>query len=155
MRCQSDYESYIKHYPLAEAIHRKELQNNSSYAKFIQERTHDHRIRKRDLITFLSRPVTRLPRLSLLLEHIQKLTNGEDHPNHPDRESLPLILSILHDVVKGTQPGIEAAESKVKFWSLCESLIYKKGEIIVRVVLCYFVVSWLTDSLGLGYGSVR
>jgi hypothetical protein len=42
----------------------------------------------------------------------------------------------LSDFIKSTQPGIAAAEDKVKFWNLCESLVYQKGEIIVRVDLC-------------------
>jgi RHO1 GDP-GTP exchange protein 1/2 len=125
---RNEYESYIKHYPLAEAKHRTELKRNPSYQAFIQKCSQDPRIRKRDLITFLSRPVTRLPRLSLVLEHINKLTD----PEHPDTETLPLILGILSDFIKSTQPGIAAAEDKVKFWSLCESLVYQKGEIIVR-----------------------
>jgi hypothetical protein len=125
---RNEYESYIKHYPLAEARHRAELKRNSSYQTFIQKCSQDPRIRKRDLITFLSRPVTRLPRLSLVLEHINKLTDAE----HPDSETLPLILTILSDFIKSTQPGIAAAEDKVKFWNLCESLVYQKGEIIVR-----------------------
>jgi len=128
---RNEYESYIKHYPLAEARHRAELKRNTSYQAFIQKCSHDPRIRKRDLITFLSRPVTRLPRLSLLLQQIQKFTDVE----HPDVETLPLILTILSDFIKSTQPGIAAAEDKVKFWNLCESLVYQKGEIIVRVDL--------------------
>ena len=96
---------------------------------FIQSVSNDPRIRKRDLITFLSRPVTRLPRLNLLLEQILKLTDVEYE--HPDLEILPIILGILKDCIKSTQPGIEAAESKVKFWALCESLVFQKGEIIV------------------------
>ncbi|KAF5367381.1 hypothetical protein D9758_003697 [Tetrapyrgos nigripes] len=122
------YETYIKHYPLAESHHRKELGSNPKYQAFIQSASSDPRIRKRDLITFLSRPVTRLPRLNLLLEQILKLTDKEY--DHPDQETLPIILGILSDCIKSTQPGIEAAESKVKFWGLCESLVYQKGEII-------------------------
>lgn len=34
-------------------------------------------------------------------------------------------------VTKSTEPGIAAAESKVKFWGLCASLRFQKGEIIV------------------------
>lgn len=127
---RNDYESYIKHYPLAEALHRKELKRNHKYQGFIQRCSQDPRIRKRDLITFLSRPVTRLPRLSLVLEQILKLTEAE----HPDLETLPLTLGILRDFIKSTQPGIAAAEGKVKFWNLCESLVYQKGEIIVSVI---------------------
>ncbi|KIK10379.1 hypothetical protein K443DRAFT_670999 [Laccaria amethystina LaAM-08-1] len=125
---RSAYETYIKHYPLSESHHRKQLKKNHAYAAFIQSVSTDQRIRKRDLITFLSRPVTRLPRLNLLLEQTLKLTD-EMH-DHPDLETLPIILGILKDCIKSTQPGIEAAESKVKFWELCESLVYQKGEII-------------------------
>ncbi|KAF8968138.1 hypothetical protein BDZ97DRAFT_1916355 [Flammula alnicola] len=122
------YETYIKHYPLAESHHRQQLKFNRSYEAFIHSVSNDPRIRKRDLITFLSRPVTKLPRLNLLLEQILKLTDTEY--DHPDLETLPIILGILKDFIKSTQPGIEAAESKVKFWELCESLVFQKGEII-------------------------
>ncbi|KAG1722954.1 uncharacterized protein EDB91DRAFT_1240160 [Suillus paluster] len=116
---QGEYESYIKHYPLAEERHRTEL-------TFMQRCSQDPRVRKRDMITFLSRPVTRLPRLNLILEHIQKITE----PGHPDLEDLPLLLSILSDFLKSTQPGIAAAENRVKYWNVCESLVMPKGEII-------------------------
>ncbi|CAA7267017.1 unnamed protein product [Cyclocybe aegerita] len=125
---RSAYETYIKHYPLAESHHRKQLKQNRAYEIFCQSTSNDPRIRKRDLITFLSRPVTRLPRLNLLLEQILKLTNKEY--DHPDLETLPIITGILKACIKSTQPGIEAAESKVKFWALCESLVFQKGEII-------------------------
>jgi hypothetical protein len=46
-----------------------------------------------------------------------------------------MILGVLADSIKSTQPGIEAAENKVKFWELCESLVFQKGEIIVRVLV--------------------
>lgn len=78
-------------------------------------------------MTFISRPVTRLPRLCLLLEAILKITDS----NHPDKETLPLLIRVLNDLVKSTQPGIAAAEGKVKFWNLCESLVYVKGELVV------------------------
>lgn len=126
---RSTYEVYIKRYPLAESYHRKQLKLNHTYEIFVQSASEDHRIRKRDLITFLSRPVTKLPRLILLLSEVLKLTETEY--DHPDLETLPIVLSILKDCVKSTQPGIEAAESKVKFWGICESLVLQKGEIIV------------------------
>ncbi|KAF8806960.1 hypothetical protein BYT27DRAFT_7101268 [Phlegmacium glaucopus] len=122
------YETYIKNYPLAESHHRQMLKQRRAYENFMQSVAQDPRIRKRDLTTFLSRPVTRLPRLNLLLEQTLKLTSGE--ANHPDLETLPLILGILSDCIKSTQPGIEAAESKVKFRALCETIVYQKGEII-------------------------
>jgi RHO1 GDP-GTP exchange protein 1/2 len=128
------YEIYIKHYPLSESHHRNQLKRNPAYQNFVQSVSNDPRIRKRDLITFLSRPVTRLPRLNLLLSQILKLTE-KDH-DHPDLETLPIILEVLSSCIKSTQPGIEAAESKVKFWEMCESLVYQKGEIMVCIEYC-------------------
>ncbi|KAG1781631.1 hypothetical protein EV702DRAFT_1177351 [Suillus placidus] len=136
---QSEYESYIKHYPLAEERHRTELSRNKSYQVFMQKCSQDPRVRKRDMITFLSRPVTRLPRLHLILEHIQKITE----PGHPDLEDLPLLLSILSDFLKSTQPGIAAAENRVKYWNVCESLTMPKGEIID--------LDWYNESRSLVY----
>ncbi|KAG6328251.1 hypothetical protein ID866_10838 [Astraeus odoratus] len=123
---KGDYESYIEHYPLAEERHRTELNCNKNYQDFVQRCYRDPRTKKRDLVTFLSRPVTRLPRLNLILEHIHKLTESD----HPDAEDLPMVLSVLNEFLKSTQPGIAAAESKVKFWNLCDSLVFNKGEII-------------------------
>ncbi|KAI0752263.1 hypothetical protein BC629DRAFT_1297111 [Irpex lacteus] len=123
---RSQYESYIKHYPISEAHHRKELRRNPKYQYFLSQCSQDPRVRKRDFIIFLNRPITRLPRMILMLEQIQKHTA----PDHPDQEVLPLILNILREFMRSTQPGIEAAEGKVKFWNLCETLAYQKGEII-------------------------
>jgi hypothetical protein len=95
---RDEYDSYIKHYPIAEALHRAELKRNPAYETFIQQCSHDPRIRKRDLLTFLSRPVSRLPRFGLVLEHILKLTD----PEHPDCEALPLILNILSEFIKSS-----------------------------------------------------
>lgn len=107
----------------------------------------DPRTRKRDLITFISRPVTRLPRLNLLLEQIEKLSEVD----HPDKEQLPVIVQVLSEFIKSTQPGIAAAESKVKFWSLVESLVFRSGEKIVSIrfylFLCYFwIFGWVFES---------
>ncbi|KAI0649128.1 hypothetical protein C8Q79DRAFT_904017 [Trametes meyenii] len=123
---QNEYEEYIKYYPLAEARHRSEMRRSQRYQYFLQQCSLDPRVRKRDLITFLSRPVTRLPRLLLLLENAKKHTA----PDHPDMDTIPLVIQILSDFIKSTQPGIAASEDKVKFWNLCESLNYQKGEII-------------------------
>ncbi|EJF64968.1 hypothetical protein DICSQDRAFT_159921 [Dichomitus squalens LYAD-421 SS1] len=126
LKFRQDYEEYIAHYPLAEMRHRNEMRRNQRYQYFLQQCSHNPRVRKRDLITFISRPVTRLPRLLLLLENIKKYTD----PDHPDFEAIPLVVGILSDFIKGAQHGIEEAEEKVHFWSLCESLAFQKGEII-------------------------
>ena len=108
---------------------------NPAYAAFLATQTAraDPRLRRRDLKTLLSRPVTRLPRLKLLLERVHSRTD----PEHPDAETLPLLLTVLGDLVKSAEPGIAVAEGKVGFWDVCESLVYSRGEIIVRrVALC-------------------
>ncbi|KAI0322603.1 hypothetical protein OF83DRAFT_1049094 [Amylostereum chailletii] len=121
-----EYEAYMKNAPISLEWHRKELKRNPSYEGFLQRCSHDSRVRKRDIKTLLSRPVTRLPRLKLLLERIEKVTE----PEHPDIEQLPLIMSVLSSFIKSTEPGIVVSESKVKFWGICESLVYSRGEII-------------------------
>lgn len=50
-------------------------------------------------------------------------------------ETMPLILGVLSDFIKSTQPGIESAENKVKFWGVAESLVYRTGEIIVSHII--------------------
>ncbi|KZT00783.1 uncharacterized protein LAESUDRAFT_687612 [Laetiporus sulphureus 93-53] len=120
------YEKYIKHYPIAEKHHRSEMQSNTKYQYFIQQCTLDPRVRKRDLVTFLSRPVTRLPRLRLLVETALLHTES----NHPDVQALAIIRDILGQVISSTQPGIDDAERRVKFWELCESLEYQREEIL-------------------------
>ena len=109
--------------------HRSEMRRNPRYQFFLQQCTQDPRVRKRDLNTFISRPVTRLPRLLLLLQAALKYTR----PDHPDIETLPLVASILEEFLKTTDAGIKAAKEKVEFWSLCESLVYQRGEILVRI----------------------
>ncbi|KAH9949942.1 hypothetical protein B0H21DRAFT_725350 [Amylocystis lapponica] len=108
---RTDYEEYIKHYPLAERCHRAELKRNTKYQYFIQQCSLDPRIRKRDLIHSCSDP-------SSAYHAALKKTESD----HPDMETLPLTLGILSDFIKSTQPGIAAAESK--------SLVYQKGEIM-------------------------
>jgi len=44
---------------------------------------------------------------------------------------MPLILTILSDFLKSTQPGIQAAEERVKFLALGESLVFRRTELIV------------------------
>jgi RHO1 GDP-GTP exchange protein 1/2 len=68
-----------------------------------------------------------LPRLKLLLERVQKLTPQD----HPDLETIPIVLTVLQGFIKSSEPGIAAAEAKVKFGELYESLVDPGGEINV------------------------
>ncbi|KAI0026487.1 hypothetical protein K488DRAFT_66444, partial [Vararia minispora EC-137] len=120
------YEAYVKNSPIALELLRKERARNPLCAAFFDRCAEDPRVRRRDIKTLLSRPVTRLPRLRLLLDRLLHLAP----PAHPDRDTLPLVLALLGDFIKSTEPGILVAESKVKFWDVCESLVYSKGEII-------------------------
>jgi len=120
-----EYESYIKHSPLSLERHRKELDQKPRYKNFIQMCSEDSRLRKRDFKTLLSRPITRLPRLQLILERVQKLTS----PDHPDLETIPIVLTVLQDFIKSSEPGIAAAEDKVKFEALRKTLVDPQGDI--------------------------
>lgn len=120
-----EYESYIKHSPLSLEHHRKELDQNLLYKNFIERCSEDPRFRKRDFKTLLSRPITRLPRLKLILERVQNLT----FEGHPDLETIPIVLTVLQDFIKSSEPGIAAAEDKVKFGALHKSLVNLQGEI--------------------------
>lgn len=122
-----EYESYIKHSPWSLELHRKELDQNPRYNNFIRKCSEDPRLRKRDFKTLLSRPITRLPRLKLVLERIQKLAAAD----HPDLETIPIVLTVLQDFIKSSEPGIEAAEGKVNYWALYETLVFPPGEITV------------------------
>ena len=126
-RFTPEYESYIKHSPLSLELHRKELDRNPLYSDFIRKCSEDPRLRKRDFKTLLSRPITRLPRLKLVLERIQKLTAAD----HPDLETIPIVLTVMQDFIKSSEPGIEAAEGKVNYWALHETLVFSREEIIV------------------------
>jgi RHO1 GDP-GTP exchange protein 1/2 len=109
--------------------HRKELDQNLLYKDFIERCFEDPRLRKRDFKTLLSRPITRLPRLKLVLERIENLTSE----GHPDLETIPIVLTVLQDFIKSSEPGIAAAEDKVKFGALHKSLVDLQGEITVRL----------------------
>jgi len=124
-----EYESYIKHSPLSMECHLKELDQNPNYKDFIQRCSEDSRLRKRDFRTLLSRPVTRLPRLLLILERIQKVTDVD----HPDLETIPIVLTVLRDFIKRSEPGIAASEEKVKFGALRGSLVDPQGDITVSL----------------------
>ena len=127
------YESYIKHSPLSEARHRKEMKTNRSYEAFVKSTTHDPRIKKRDLVSFILRPVRRLPQLRLQLESVQKRTPHDSE----DYDEISTIVTVLGDCVKSAQPGIEAAESKVKFWGFMDNIVYTRDEAIVGSNLCF------------------
>lgn len=122
-----DYEDYIKHSPLSLECHEKELEQNPRYKGFIQKCSENPRLKKRDFKTLISRPITRLPRLKLILERIQKVTAA----GHPDLETIPIVLTVLQNFIKSSEPGIAAAEEKVKFGALHKSLVDPQGEITV------------------------
>ncbi|KIR26825.1 hypothetical protein I309_04203 [Cryptococcus deuterogattii LA55] len=119
------YEAYMKNYPFAEARVRRESVKNKEFSKFLESRNTASLTNRRDIFTFLSRPVTRLPRIILLLGELLKVTPKE----HADKEDIPVLKEMLERVVKDTEHGIEAAAVKIKLWNIAERLLFKKGEI--------------------------
>ncbi|OXG93167.1 hypothetical protein C345_00803 [Cryptococcus neoformans A2-102-5] len=120
------YEAYMKNYPFAEARVRRESVKNQEFRRFLESRNTASLTNRRDIFTFLSRPVTRLPRIILLLGELLKVTPEE----HADKEDIPVLKEMLERVVKDTEHGIEAAGVKLKLWNTAERLLFKKGEII-------------------------
>ncbi|KAI9638407.1 uncharacterized protein MKK02DRAFT_42797 [Dioszegia hungarica] len=120
------YEAYMKNYPFADSRVRREKGKNPAFKEFLSDRNTLELTQRRDVTVFLSRPVTRLPRTLLLLETLVKYTPAD----HPDTEELPTLIHVLAQAVKGSQPGIESAEAKIKLWNVAERLLFKKGEIV-------------------------
>ncbi|KAJ3518484.1 hypothetical protein NMY22_g13650 [Coprinellus aureogranulatus] len=64
----------------------------------------------------------------IILDKEMLKRTDKDH-GHQDVDLLPIIRDIVSSCIKATQPGIETAEQKVKFWELCENIIFQRGEI--------------------------
>jgi len=88
--------------------------------------------------------------MNMLMEQIHKRTD-KDH-GHPDVDTLLTIMDIVASCIKATQPGIEAAEQKVKFLDLLEGLVTQKGEITVKHLVGMNCVSSSLDWM-VGHGS--
>lgn len=80
--------------------------------------------------SFVNRPIPRLLRYELLLKGIME----ESSPTHEDRESIPQVLEIIKSLGKETEPGVESAKQKVELWRYNSNLVFKAGEVIVRMV---------------------
>lgn len=132
----------MKNYPFAEARVRRESVKNKEFRKFLESRNTASLTNRRDIFTFLSRPVTRLPRIILLLGELLKVTPK----GHADKEDIPVLKEMLERVVKDTEHGIEAAAVKIKLWNIAERLLFKKGEITVRSVHLHSAAKELTAS---------
>lgn len=132
----------MKNYPFAEARVRRESVKNQEFHKFLELRNTASLTNRRDIFTFLSRPVTRLPRIILLLGELLKVTPEE----HADKEDIPVLKEMLERVVKDTEHGIEAAAVKIKLWNIAERLLFKKGEITVCPVHSFYSATELTVS---------
>ncbi|ADV20494.1 hypothetical protein I305_06270 [Cryptococcus gattii E566] len=133
------YEAYMKNYPFAEARVRRESVKNKEFRKFLESRNTASLTNRRDIFTFLSRPVTRLPRIILLLGELLKVTPKE----HADKEDIPVLKEMLERVVKDTEHGIEAAAVKIKLWNIAERLLFKKGEITISSIALVPEFLWL------------
>ncbi|WVO12788.1 hypothetical protein L204_100396 [Cryptococcus depauperatus] len=120
------YDAYMKNYPFAQASVRRELATNDAFQQFINSCTTASLTYKRDIFVFLSRPVTRFPRMLLILDALLRATPVD----HSDCDDIPVLKELLERVVKSSQPGIESAEGKIKLWNTAERLLFRKGEIV-------------------------
>lgn len=118
---------YFSKNPIALARHGAELKRNPRYATFIEQCLRDPRLLRNGFTHFLSRPVFRLPKAKMTLAKMKESTPE----GHPDLDELPIVNDILHDFLKKSEEVVKVADAKVKFWEICEGLIYKPGEILV------------------------
>lgn len=89
--------------------------------------------------SFINRPIPRLLRYELLLKGILDETpKGND-----DREAIPHVLDVIKALGKETEPGVQSAKQKVELWNYNTNLVFKPGEVIVRVHLGV-VVNWIS-----------
>ena len=101
----------MKHFPFAHSRVRREVERNTAFQAFLNERNTMELTRRRDLVSYrirgdaevqtvlLSRPITKLPRLQLLLKNLETFTPYE----HPDREDIPMVLQILDRIILSSQ----------------------------------------------------
>ncbi|KIY43799.1 hypothetical protein FISHEDRAFT_52705 [Fistulina hepatica ATCC 64428] len=122
----SAYQRYLSSHPIAELHHRSQMDKNAQYRHFVDVFNENPRTAKRNLTIYLNRPITRLPRLTLVLETVLKCTPE----GHEDLETIPTVISILSDCVRRSQPGISSSEDKANCWSISQSLIFRRGELI-------------------------
>jgi len=103
----------MKNFPFSETRIKRECRDNPLFAAFLQEKNTPELTGRRDIVSlilcpsdsahdqsvFLSRPISRLPRVLLLLEAIGRHT-ADDHPDH---EEIPTVKSVLEAALKSTQ----------------------------------------------------
>ena len=97
---------------------------------------------------FINRPIPRLLRYELLLKSIL----DETPEGHEDKDSIPLVLESIKALGKDTEPGVVSAKQKVEVWRYNSNLVFKSGEVIVRVTLFFYLASTNLNTI-LGYGS--
>ena len=92
-----------------------------------------------DMKSFINRPIPRLLRYELLLKGILDETpKGRD-----DREAIPHVLDVIKALGKETEPGVQSAKQKVQLWNYNTNLVFKPGEVIVRVHLSILMSCFL------------
>ena len=140
------YEAYIKHSPFAEAKHCSEMSKNPKYKAFIEAGLKDSRSKNSKFIDFITAPVRRLPQLCFLLENVLRRTEvGGD-----DFDQLQMAIGILKDCIKASQPGIQAAEDRIRFKTFIKNLKFEKDEVTVSlspVLLDLFLSNFQKDLL--------
>lgn len=104
---------------------KRSLANSSHGSTFSKQKLSESPlVRKQDLASFLHSPLSRLSKLALALQRLLKITPKE----HDDHLQLPVILDQIGGMLRSVQPGVDAAEKRVKAWRIARALRFKKGE---------------------------
>ncbi|CAE7106355.1 unnamed protein product [Rhizoctonia solani] len=153
------YTRFQKHLPKALNCHKSELRQNEAYRKFFNDipkiladlckagmdkasgpRLEDRqkptldflarKINKQEFDSFLHGFNTRFTRLELQLTTMAKHT-VKDHPDvDGDSAPIPLIVSSLKQVLSIASYELQSLQKRVDFENFCETLEFRKGEII-------------------------
>ena len=95
-----------------------------------------------DMKNFTNRPI---PRLSVRIV-TQRYPRWD---SKGDREAIPQVLDVIKALGKKTEPGVESAKQKVQLWNYNANLVFKPGEVIVRVIVAF---PWTISHTLAGYG---
>lgn len=93
--------------------------SDAAFARFLKTAQEDPIAQNLDINSFLIMPVQRIPRYSLLLEELLKVTPD----THPDHTPLLKAIALVRDVASHVNEGIRASEAQIKVVQLQSSLL--------------------------------
>lgn len=135
-----DYSAYVNHFSeISQVVHRS-MEKNDAFRAWIMEQRKLPRVADKYLIDFLIMPVQRVPRYSLLLRELVKVTL----PDHPDAQGLALALQKVDEISSFLNEQKRRAEDFSRILLLQDKLTGKLADefkgLSVLGSLCLFLL---------------